>query len=83
MSNYPEGVSDNDIDRVMEEHKTPRTLIELEAALADLQSAVICLSVAERHTNNTQALEAVSDSINWIEGYAIPYCEVAISELGG
>lgn len=81
MSDYPDGVTGNDIDRVMNSSDDSRASSDLECALANLKEAIIFLESAERETNNTKALEAISDSINWVEGYAIPYCEVAISEL--
>lgn len=81
MSNYPDGVSDNDIDRVMAGSDDSEALDNLRAAMAFMKNAVAMLEKAERETNNTRALENISDSINWIEGDAIPYCGVAISEL--
>lgn len=82
MRNYPDGVSDNDIDQVMgSSDVSEKSEGFLSQALENLRQVLALLSEAERETNNTKALEAISDSINWIEGYAIPYCEVAISEL--
>lgn len=81
MSNYPDGVSDNDIDRVMAGSDDSEALDNLRAALVFMKNAIAMLEKAERDTNTEKCGSAISDSINWVEGYAIPYCEVAISEL--
>lgn len=84
MSNYPDGVSDNNIDQIMSgSDDSEKTSGFLAQTLENLRQALGSLAEAERETNNTKVLEAISDSINWVEGYAIPYCEVAISELEG
>lgn len=83
MSNYPDGVLDNDIDRVMASSDDIEALDSLRAAMVFIKNAIDMLGKAERETNTEKCGLAISDSINWVEGYAIPYCEAAISELEG